>query len=202
MVSDNPKSPYLITVNPKLDGLGQLDPNLFGDLNKLLGISPSAAPRETNRAYTDEKQFLGSSYMLSRIKLNPDYDYRFLGDAAFDTRYVSNVVLNQTGSRYLNGIGSDLDQMRYLMDNAANTQQSLGLQFGVALSADQIASLDHSILWWESATINGETVMIPQSLPVAKRRDGKQRQRDSREQCQPHGRRQCHQQRQHTAGEK
>ncbi|WP_317633847.1 hemagglutinin repeat-containing protein [Kosakonia sp. ML.JS2a] len=161
VVSDNPKSPYLITVNPKLDGLGQLDPNLFGDLNKLLGISPSAAPRETNRAYTDEKQFLGSSYMLSRIKLNPDYDYRFLGDAAFDTRYVSNVVLNQTGSRYLNGIGSDLDQMRYLMDNAANTQQSLGLQFGVALSADQIASLDHSILWWESATINGETVMIP-----------------------------------------
>lgn len=161
VVSDNPKSPYLITVNPKLDGLGQLDPNLFGDLNKLLGISPSAAPRETNRAYTDEKQFLGSSYMLSRIKLNPDYDYRFLGDAVFDTRYVSNVVLNQTGSRYLNGIGSDLDQMRYLMDNAANTQQSLGLQFGVALSADQIASLDHSILWWESATINGETVMIP-----------------------------------------
>ncbi|WP_312691469.1 hemagglutinin repeat-containing protein, partial [Kosakonia sp.] len=161
VVSDNPKSPYLITINPKLDGLGQLDPNLFGDLNKLLGITPPSAPRETNSAYTDEKKFLGSSYMLSRIKLNPDYDYRFLGDAAFDTRYVSNVVLNQTGSRYLNGIGTDLDQMRYLMDNAASAQQSLGLKFGVALSADQIASLDHSILWWEAATINGETVMIP-----------------------------------------
>ncbi|WP_342322975.1 hemagglutinin repeat-containing protein [Kosakonia sp. BYX6] len=161
VVSDNPKSPYLITVNPKLDGLGQLDPNLFGDLNKLLGISPAAAPRETNSAYTDETQFLGSSYMLDRIKLNPDYDYRFLGDAAFDTRYVSNVVMNQTGNRYLNGIGSDLAQMQYLMDNAANAQQALGLQFGVALSADQIAALDHSILWWESATINGETVLIP-----------------------------------------
>ncbi|WP_231564394.1 hemagglutinin repeat-containing protein [Enterobacter sp. Bisph1] len=161
VVSQNPKSPYLITVNPKLDGLGQLDPALFGDLNKLLGITPSAAPRETNTAFTDQKQFLGSAYMLDRIKLNPDHDYRFLGDAAFDTRYVSNVVLNQTGNRYLNGIGSDLDQMRYLMDNAANAQQSLGLKFGVALSADQIAALDHSILWWESATIGGETVMIP-----------------------------------------
>ncbi|CAI8869805.1 16S rRNA endonuclease CdiA [Kosakonia quasisacchari] len=161
VVSANPKSPYLITVNPKLDGLGQLDPALFGDLNKLLGVTPSAAPRETSSTYTDEKQFLGSAYMLDRIKLNPDHDYRFLGDAAFDTRYVSNVVLNQTGNRYLNGIGSDLDQMRYLMDNAANAQQSLGLQFGVALNADQIAALDHSILWWESATINGETVMIP-----------------------------------------
>ncbi|WP_230582257.1 hypothetical protein, partial [Cronobacter malonaticus] len=40
VVSDNPKSPYLINVNPKLDGLGELDPALFGDLNKLLGVQP------------------------------------------------------------------------------------------------------------------------------------------------------------------
>ncbi|RAY85181.1 Contact-dependent inhibition of growth factor CdiA [Enterobacter cloacae] len=160
--SDNPKSPYLIGINPKLNGLGQLDPALFADLNAMLGIKPSStAPQETRLAFTDEKQFLGSSYMLGRLNLNPDYDYRFLGDAAFDTRYVSNVVLNQTGNRYLNGIGSDLDQMRYLMDNAAAAQQSLGLQFGVSLTADQIAALDHSLLWWEKATINGETVMVP-----------------------------------------
>lgn len=160
--SDNPKSPYLISINPKLNGLGQLDPALFADLNAMLGVKPlSTAPQETRLAFTDEKQFLGSSYMLGRLNLNPDYDYRFLGDAAFDTRYVSNVVLNQTGNRYLNGIGSDLDQMRYLMDKAAAAQQSLGLQFGVSLTADQIAALDHSLLWWEKATVNGETVMVP-----------------------------------------
>ncbi|HHP7426469.1 TPA: hemagglutinin repeat-containing protein [Enterobacter roggenkampii] len=160
--SDNPKSPYLISINPKLNGLGQLDPALFADLNAMLGVKPSStAPQEMRLAFTDEKQFLGSSYMLGRLNLNPDYDYRFLGDAAFDTRYVSNVVLNQTGNRYLNGIGSDLDQMRYLMDNAAAAQQSLGLQFGVSLTADQIAALDHSLLWWEKATVNGETVMVP-----------------------------------------
>ncbi|EOB6051119.1 hemagglutinin repeat-containing protein [Salmonella enterica] len=161
VVSDDPKSPYLINVNPKLNDLGQIDPSLFGDLNAMLGIKPGEAPRETNIAYTDQNQFLGSAYMLDRLKLNPEYDYRFLGDAAFDTRYVSNAMLNQTGSRYINGIGSDLDQMRYLMDSAASTQQSLGLKFGVALTADQIASLEHSMLWWEAATVNGETVMIP-----------------------------------------
>ena len=159
--STDPDSPYLITVNPKLDGLGQLDPSLFGDLYKLLGMNPGAAPRETGSQYTDMNQFLGSSYMLDRLSLNPDKDYRFLGDAAFDTRYVSNTVLNQTGTRYINGLGSDLDQMRYLMDNAANTQSSLGLTFGVALTADQVAALDHSILWYETATINGQTVMVP-----------------------------------------
>jgi len=159
--STDPDSPYLLTVNPKLDGLGQLDPSLFGDLYKLLGMNPGAAPRETGNQYTNVNQFLGSSYMLERLSLNPDKDYRFLGDAAFDTRYVSNTMLNQTGNRYLNGVGSDLEQMQYLMDNAARAQQSLGLNFGIALTADQIASLDHSILWWESATINGETVLVP-----------------------------------------
>ena len=161
VTSTDPDSPYLITVNPKLDGLGQLDPNLYGDLYALLGMQPGDAPRETNSAFTDQNQFLGSSYFLDHLGLTPDNDYRFLGDAAFDTRYVSNYILNQTGNRYINGIGSDLDQMRYLMDNAAAAQDALGLQFGVALTAAQIAALDKSILWWESATINGQTVMIP-----------------------------------------
>ncbi|HDS8531957.1 TPA: hemagglutinin repeat-containing protein [Klebsiella variicola] len=161
VTSDDPDSPYLITVNPKLNGLGQLDPSLFGDLYKLAGMNPASAPRETGSQYTDGDSFLGSSYMLDRLGLNPDSDYRFLGDAAFDTRYVSNVVLNQTGSRYLDGFGSDLDQMRYLMDNAADVQTSLGLTFGVALTAAQVAALNRSILWWEPATLNGRTLMVP-----------------------------------------
>ncbi|ENW5212007.1 hemagglutinin repeat-containing protein [Enterobacter cloacae] len=159
--STDPDSPYLITVNPKLDELGNMDDSLFNGLYDLLGITPGNAPRETNSAYTDRNQFLGSSYFLDRLGLNPDRDYRFLGDAAFDTRYVSNAILNQTGSRYINGIGSDLDQMRYLMDSAAEQQKTLGLKFGVALTAEQVAALDKSMLWWESATINGQTVMIP-----------------------------------------
>lgn len=159
--STDPDSPYLITVNPKLDDLGNMDDSLFNGLYDLLGITPGATPRETNSAYTDRNQFLGSSYFLDRLGLNPDRDYRFLGDAAFDTRYVSNAILNQTGSRYINGIGSDLDQMRYLMDSAAEQQTTLGLKFGVALTVEQVAALDKSMLWWESATINGQTVMIP-----------------------------------------
>lgn len=160
-VFGNSKSPYLITLNPKLNGLGQLDNSLFGDLNALLGRQPGQVPQENRQLYTDKTTFLGSSYLLDRLNLKPNYDYRFLGDAAFDTRYVSNVVLNQTGSRYLNGIGSELDQMRYLMDNAASAQRALGLQFGVSLSAQQVASLDKSMVWWEATTINGETVMVP-----------------------------------------
>ncbi|WP_431221659.1 hemagglutinin repeat-containing protein [Serratia sp. L9] len=161
VASTDPDSAYLITTNPKLNGLGQLDPSLFGDLYALLGITPGQSPRETNEQFTVQDKFIGSSYFLDRLNLHPDQDYRFLGDAAFDTRYVSNALINQTGSRYLNGIGSDLEQMQTLMDNAARAQQALGLQFGVALTAQQIAALGSSILWWEATRINGQTVMVP-----------------------------------------
>lgn len=158
--STDPDSPYLITVNPKLDGLGNVDNSLFDGLYGLLGMKPGQAPHADAR-WSDEKQFLGSSYFLDRLGLKPEKDYRFLGDAAFDTRYVSNAMLNLTGSRYINGMGSDLEQMQYLMDSAASQQKNLGLQFGMALTAEQVAQLTGSILWWESATINGQTVMVP-----------------------------------------
>ncbi|EFA5317400.1 filamentous hemagglutinin N-terminal domain-containing protein, partial [Escherichia coli] len=160
--STDPDSPYLITVNPKLDGLGKVDSSLFAGLYDLLRMHPGQAPRETDPAYTDEKQFIGSSYFLDRLGLKPEKDYRFLGDAAFDTRYVSNYMLNQIGERYINGVGSDTDQMRYLMDNAARAQKALGLKFGVALTADQVAALNQSILWYKAVTINGQTVMVPE----------------------------------------
>ncbi|ENU1299840.1 TPA: contact-dependent inhibition toxin CdiA [Escherichia coli] len=160
--STDPDSPYLITVNPKLDGLGKVDSSLFAGLYDLLRMHPGQAPRETDPAYTDEKQFPGSSYFLDRLGLKPEKDYRFLGDAAFDTRYVSNYMLNQIGGRYINGVGSDTDQMRYLMDNAARAQKALGLKFGVALTADQVAALDQSILWYKAVTIKGQTVMVPE----------------------------------------
>ncbi|HFF3433021.1 TPA: hemagglutinin repeat-containing protein, partial [Escherichia coli] len=38
---------------------------------------------------------------------------------------------------------------------------ALGLTFGVSLTAGQVAQLTRSILWWESVTINGQTVMVP-----------------------------------------
>ncbi|WP_145599483.1 hemagglutinin repeat-containing protein [Yersinia alsatica] len=161
ITNPDPNSPYLITTNPQLNGLGQLDNSLFGGLYAMLGQQPGAAPRENNSQFTDQTQFLGSAYFLDRLNLKPDYDYRFLGDAAFDTRYISNAVLSQTGQRYINGLGSDLAQMQYLIDNAAQAQSGLGLTLGVSLTPEQIAALNKSIVWWEEINVNGQTVLAP-----------------------------------------
>ncbi|WP_082001717.1 hemagglutinin repeat-containing protein [Rahnella aquatilis] len=222
VASQDPSSPYLITTNPQLGGIGKTDPSLFNALNDYLsrptsavsgvnqqttqngaGLStvpgssglafvqtsasggkgataagyipaqgtvinpvvqpgtPSSPRIETAPVYTDESKFLGSAYFMDRLKLTPDYDYKFLGDAAFDTRYVDNAVLSQTGQRYVGGTGSDLAQMQYLIDNAAEQQAGLGLQLGVSLSPEQVAALTKSIVWWEKTTVNGQTVLAP-----------------------------------------
>ncbi|WP_038913887.1 hemagglutinin repeat-containing protein [Dickeya zeae] len=153
---------YLIRSNPRLSQLGQVDNSLFGDLRGLLGQTPGTrVPVETSPTLTDPTQFLGSSYLLGKLNLDAEHDYRFLGDAAFDTRYISNAVLSQTGQRYLNGVGSDLAQMQTLMDNAAAEKNRLNLQLGVSLSPEQVAGLSHSIVWWENITVDGQTVLAP-----------------------------------------
>ncbi|WP_455424159.1 hemagglutinin repeat-containing protein [Dickeya dianthicola] len=155
-------SRYLIRTNPTLSRLGQVDNALFGDLRGLLGQTPgTTAPVERSPTLTDPTQVLGSSYLLGKLALDAEHDYRFLGDAAFDTRYISNAVLSQTGQRYLSGVGSELAQMQQLMDNAAAEKSRLNLQLGVSLTPAQVAGLSHSLVWWENITVGGQTVLAP-----------------------------------------
>ncbi|WP_072034242.1 hemagglutinin repeat-containing protein [Pectobacterium fontis] len=155
-------SRYLIHTNPKLEQLGQVDNALFSDLQTLLGQQPSTVVSvETRSQWTQADRVLGSSYLLDKLGLDADHDYRFLGDAEFDTRYISQAVLKQSGQRHLNGTGSDLEQMQKLLDNAAAAQKGMNLQLGVSLTADQVANLSQSIVWWENIEVNGQTVLAP-----------------------------------------
>ncbi|MDY4366166.1 hemagglutinin repeat-containing protein [Pectobacterium brasiliense] len=162
VVDPNADSRYLIHTNPKLEQLGQVDNALFSDLQTLLGQQPSTVvPVETRSQWTQADKVLGSSYLLDKLNLDADHDYRFLGDAEFDTRYISQAVLKQSGQRYLNGTGSDLQQMQTLLDNAAAAQTGMSLQLGVSLTPDQVANLSQSLIWWENIEVNGQTVLAP-----------------------------------------
>ncbi|RYC46182.1 hemolysin BL-binding protein [Pectobacterium zantedeschiae] len=162
VVDPKADSRYLIHTNPKLEQLGQVDNALFSDLQTLLGQQPSTVvPVETRSQWTQTDKVLGSSYLLDKLNLDADHDYRFLGDAEFDTRYISQAVLKQSGQRHLNGTGSDLSQMQMLLDNAAAAQKGMNLQLGVSLTPDQVANLSQSMVWWENIEVNGQTVLAP-----------------------------------------
>ncbi|WP_247595476.1 hemagglutinin repeat-containing protein [Brenneria roseae] len=162
VVDPSSDSRYLIHTNPKLEQLGQVDNSLFNELQSMLGQQPATTVKvETSSQWTQTDKVLGSSYLLDKLNLDADHDYRFLGDAEFDTRYISNAVLSQSGKRYLDGTGSDLSQMQMLLDNAATAQKGLNLQLGVSLTPDQVANLSQSIVWWENIEVNGQTVLAP-----------------------------------------
>ncbi|OFC48016.1 two-partner secretion domain-containing protein [Aeromonas hydrophila] len=117
---------------------------------------------ETSPTLTQVNQFLGSSYFFSQMNYAPEKDTRLLGDAAFDTRVIRDAVLAQTGRRFINNeMGSDLAQMRTLIDSAVQNQRELGLTAGVALSADQVAQLGRSMVWWEPVWYQGKIVLAP-----------------------------------------
>ncbi|POG23958.1 hypothetical protein C2855_07595 [Aeromonas bestiarum] len=117
---------------------------------------------ETSPTLTQVNQFLGSSYFFSQMNYAPEKDIKLLGDAAFDTRVIRDAVLAQTGRRFINNqMGSDLAQMRTLIDSAVQNQRELGLSAGVALSADQVAQLGRSMVWWEPVWYQGKIVLAP-----------------------------------------
>ncbi|MFQ2156962.1 hemagglutinin repeat-containing protein [Aeromonas hydrophila] len=119
-------------------------------------------PLETSPTLTQINQFLGSSYFFSQMNYAPEKDIKLLGDAAFDTRVIRDAVLAQTGRRFINNeMGSDLAQMRTLIDSAVQNQRELGLTAGVALSADQVAQLGRSMVWWEPVWYQGKIVLAP-----------------------------------------
>ncbi|HHQ4931036.1 TPA: hemagglutinin repeat-containing protein [Aeromonas hydrophila] len=117
---------------------------------------------ETSPTLTQVNQFLGSSYFFSQMNYAPEKNIKLLGDAAFDTRVIRDAVLAQTGRRFINNeMGSDLAQMRTLIDSAVQNQRELGLTAGVALSADQVAQLGRSMVWWEPVWYQGKIVLAP-----------------------------------------
>jgi large exoprotein involved in heme utilization and adhesion len=48
----------------------------------------------------------------------------------------------------------------YVFKNDSN-KDSLNLQLGVSLSAEQVAALTHDIVWMEEAEVNGQKVLTP-----------------------------------------
>lgn len=117
---------------------------------------------ETNPDITDLGIFLGSDYFINKVGFNPEEDVQFLGDAFYDTRVITQAILEQTGQRYLTDkVGTDFDQMQQLLDSAASQSELLGLEVGVALTPEQIAGLTRNIVWWEPVRVGDKTVLAP-----------------------------------------
>ena len=117
---------------------------------------------ETNSKYANYHEFLSSDYLLECVKADPEKVGKRLGDGYFEQQLVIDQISKLTGKPYLSTYGSDMEQFKALMDAGSVAAKEMNLQVGVALTAEQIASLTSDIVWLVEEVVNGEKVLVPE----------------------------------------
>ena len=163
-------------VEDKLSGNSAAENNPLNQ-DKLLGIEslninskiyklnndPSAKYLiETNKKYADYHEFLSSDYLLERVKADPEKVSKRLGDGYFEQKFVIEQIAKLTGRPYLGDYGGDMEQFAALMEAGAVAAEELNLEIGVALTAEQMASLTSDIVWLVEEEVNGQKVLVPE----------------------------------------
>ncbi len=111
----------------------------------------------------DLEQFYGSPYFIKKLRIDTDQPLRFLGDPFYESQLINDSILKTTTKKYLNeAIATEEEQIKYLINNAAEVSQDLKLSLGVALSKEQINNLNKDILWYVEQSVHGQTVLTPQ----------------------------------------
>ncbi len=122
--------------------------------------NPKGPLIERNPKYTNYNYFVNSSYMLKHLHYNPG-TLRMLGDAMYETKLISNAVIELTSQRYIQGATNDNEQYLILMDNAISVASELNLEIGKPLTKQQIKKLKKNIVWLVKKKINGIEVLVP-----------------------------------------
>ncbi|WP_428897866.1 filamentous hemagglutinin family N-terminal domain-containing protein [Parelusimicrobium proximum] len=118
---------------------------------------------QTNNRFMNLYDFIGSDYFMSQMGFNSDKDStKWLGDAVFEQRMLEDAIIRATGNHYLHDDVANMnDQMKRLYDNAMLEYEAQGLEFGRALTADQINNLTSAIVWYVEQEVDGVLAMVP-----------------------------------------
>ena len=102
---------------------------------------------ETDPQFANKKVFLSSDYMYKEMKTKPENIEKRLGDGLYEQTLVRNQIVSGTGYRFLNGYTDDESQFKALMDAGIVYAKQHGIAPGVALTAEQAASLTSDMVW-------------------------------------------------------
>lgn len=133
--------------------------------SKIFKLTDDAAAKyliETNKKFADYHEFLSSDYLLERVKADPEKVGKRLGDGYFEQQFVLQQIGTLTGKKYLGNYGSDMEQFAALMNAGAVVAEEMNLKVGVALTAEQMASLTTDIVWLVEEVVNGQKVLVPE----------------------------------------
>ncbi|CAK9886708.1 MAG: 16S rRNA endonuclease CdiA [Candidatus Erwinia impunctatus] len=147
--------------------------------NSLFQVNPASTTGylvETDARFTNNKQWLGSDYMMNAFVTNPNNVLKRLGDGYYEQKLIREQVIALTGNRYLEGYSNDENQFKALMNNAIEFGKQHNLVPGVALTAQQMALLTGDIVWMVAQPVkmadgSVQQVLVPQVYARVKQGD-------------------------------
>src|SRR5690606_34276406 len=117
---------------------------------------------ETDPKLMSLEGLYGSDLFLKSLNLDPT-DYLRVGDAYYEQQLIRQQLLDQAGQRFiLEGLTSENDQYKQLLQNGVAAGLELKLRVGVSLTPEQIASLDKDVVWMVETVVQGKKVLVPQ----------------------------------------
>ena len=117
---------------------------------------------ESNPLYGENSDVIGSDYLQDKLGINPDQLMKRLGDNGYEMNLVQQQLISTLGTAVLYANSSMADQMQKLFDQASDQKSTLGLEYGKALTADQISNLKQDIVWMVTTEVAGQKVLVPQ----------------------------------------
>lgn len=138
----------------------------------LTSVNPNSGPLlVTDPRFTQYRQWLSSDAMLNQLGHAPEMMQKRIGDGFIEQRLIREQLAELTGRRLLPGYATDEAQYAALMASGAHHAERLALRPGIALTAQQMATLTSDLVWLveQDITIPGkhgqpsrtERVLVP-----------------------------------------
>ena len=146
--------------------------------SSLYHINPNSGSYlvETDPAYTNRQQWLGSDYMITQLGRDPQIMGKRLGDGYYEQRLINEQITALTGYRRLESYSNDEDQFKALMNAGVTAAQAFSLTPGVALTAEQVAQLTSDMVWLVAQNItladgSVQSVLVPKVYVIPRAGD-------------------------------
>ncbi|WP_029103690.1 two-partner secretion domain-containing protein, partial [Moraxella caprae] len=119
--------------------------------------NPNLPVVQTDPAFTNYKQWLGSDYMLKAIQSDPNHIHKRLSDGYGEQARIKDEYYLLTGRHINTDYHSNEEAFKQLMDNGITAAKQFGYTLGTALTPDQMANLTSDIVWLVKQSITYTT---------------------------------------------
>ncbi|UZA36802.1 hemagglutinin repeat-containing protein [Moraxella bovis] len=119
--------------------------------------NPNQPLIQTDSAFTNHKQWLGSDYMLKALQSDPNHIHKRLSDGYGEQARIKDLYYLLTGRHINTDYQNQEEAYQALMDNGITHAKQFNYTLGTALTPDQMANLTTDIVWLVKQSITYTT---------------------------------------------